>query len=275
MEDIKKLVKNYLPVFLLKKLYDFLNLVKTPNNQHSVTSDQFPYKITDGWDTYFELLNLPAILDPLKEHQPYNVKFIVFNNEGSIIYQFDQINNGMLRNTINISEKLRLVDIKSNGTFACFHECYLPWLKDSEAFLAERGYVGYQNTKISQTCSYVHGNFDAISKDSYDNLKCLGTASWKKRIYNLQYEFTNSNSYELAFVNSTKRSQVLKIERISRSIDTNTNTLKIKIPSRGIYWLKQDSNIQNTQRIVINSNINLARPVVFRLSNNNFDVFHG
>lgn len=277
MSKLKTLIKDYVPKPLLKKVYRFLSLVKIPNNPHSVTSDLFPFRITDNWDTYFELLNLPAILDPMKDHKPYNVKFIFFDEEGNFIHQFDLNNEGIFRNTINISEKLKAARIEKNGTFACFHECYLPWLISSDAFLAERGYVGYQNNNISKTRSYVHGNFDAISKDNKNNLTCLGTTNWKERVYNLQYELMSNAAHELAFVNSSEKTQKLQIEIMNlNSIESSKpKTVEIKIPSKGVFWLKEGIDESNHKRIIIKSHLNLARPIVFKSSNNNFDVFHG
>lgn len=272
---LKMVVKNYLPKVLLEKLSGMMSLTAIPKDPGAVVSDLFLFRIEQDWNTYFELLNIPALLNPENGNKKNFVNFIFFDFNGDKIFELNLVNEGILRNTISIKDALNKAGFFSNGTFACFHSGCPDWVKASSGFLAERGYSGYQNKMISLTRSYVHGNFDAIAKDSNGDLSMLGTSHWKKREYHLQHELTGPAFYELSFVNTSKSSQKLSISCISTVKERRISSETFDVPSRGVYWWKREIESTCPLRIIIKSHLNLARPVVFRSTLISFDVFHG
>jgi hypothetical protein len=275
MKSLKLAVKNYLPKPLLEKLSGLMSLTAIPNDPGAVISDLFPYRIEQGWNTYFELLNIPVLLDPNHGNQKNSVNFIFFDVNGTKNFELNLANEGIFRNTISIKDVLNKVGIFSNGTFACFHTGCPEWVQANSGFLAERGYSGYQNKLISLTRSYVHGNLDSIAKDKKGGLTMLGTSHWKNREYHLQHELTGPALYELAFVNTSKSKQKLIIDSISTVDERIKSSEVIDVPSRGVHWWQREIESTSPLRIIINSHLNLARPIVFRSTVKSFDVFHG
>jgi hypothetical protein len=275
IKSLKLVIKNYLPKPLLEKLSGIMSLTAIPKDPDAVISDLFPYRIEQDWNTYFELLNIPSLLDPQNSNKKNPVNFVFFDVNGNKIFEINLSNEGIFRNTISIKDVLNKVGIFSNGTFACFHSGSPEWVKANSSFLAERGYSGYQNKIMSLTRSYVHGNLDAIAKDRKGGLSMLGTSHWKKRQYNLQYELSGPALYEMAFVNTSNSKQKLIIDLISTENGNLLSSELIDVPSRGVDWWKREIDSTSSLRIIINSHLNLARPVVFRSTRDSFDVFHG
>jgi hypothetical protein len=273
-EKLKKSIIAILPENVNHFLRKQVSLVRIPDNQNSAVSDLFPFRINNGWETHFELLNLPTLVNPLQQNSvSYRVKFIFFNEQGRQIHEWVTEEIGCFRRSIFLND---LLDGKSNsgyGTFACFHENYLPNLISQRAFLAERGYIGYLNKSISKVKGYVHGNLDAIAKSDDDKLVCLGKSHLKKHEFRLQHQLTGPSTYELGFVNTSKKMEPLSIEIISEL--NHTFIIETKIASKGIVWVPHILQEGETARVIIHSKLNLPRPVVFRIADKSFDVFHG
>lgn len=250
-------IKKYLPKPLLEKLSGMMSLTAIPKDPDAVISDLFPYRIEQDWNTYFELLNIPALLEPNNCKERNSVNFIFFDVKGNRIFEFNLANEGIFRNTISIKDVLNKAGIFSNGTFACFHTGSPDWVKANSGFLAERGYSGYQNKMISLTRSYVHGNLDAIAKDKTGELSMLGTTHWKKRQYHLQYELTGPALYELAFVNTSKSKQKLIIDLISTENGNLLSSEVIDVPSKGVDWWKRPFDFWRCS--ILSINIELGR----------------
>lgn len=51
-------------------------LTSTPKSKNAVTSDLFPFRTKHNWETYFELLNVPFLINPNENLKTGNrVKF--------------------------------------------------------------------------------------------------------------------------------------------------------------------------------------------------------
>lgn len=177
---VNKIAKKILPTFVKKFILDRISFTRRPDEIKAVISDQFPFRI-GSWKTYFELLNLPRLFDPADSDKPYSVRLVFFDQDGKIIHTHESLKHDVGRTTLDLSSIFP--EIPSVGTFSCFHNFYPDWLQDEKSYLAERGYVSFQNTKLSKTKGYVHGNFDAIAEDSKKSLKSLGTSSFRNREY--------------------------------------------------------------------------------------------
>lgn len=272
--QLKKSIIGLLPEKVNHFLRKQVSLVRIPDNQNSAVSDLFPFRINNGWETHFELLNLPTLINPLEQQSiSYQVKFVFFDELGRYIHEWVTEETGCFRRTICLNDLLKGKSGSGYGTFACFHENYLSNLISQGAFLAERGYTGYLNSSISKVKGYVHGNLDAIAKSEDDKLVCLGRSHINKHEFRLQHQLNGPATYELGFVNTSKKVETIAFEIIS---DVNhSSIIETKIASKGIIWVPHTLQDGETARVIIHSKLNLPRPVVFRLAAKSFDVFHG
>lgn len=143
---------------------------------------------------------------------------------------------------------------------------------EQAGFLAE---IEYRNSRISKVKGYVHGILDALAKEINNETLCLGKSlKYKKHENQLQHQLEGAATYELGFVNTTKKAQYLRVELLS-STNENVQNVSETIPSKGIKRFSFEINENKPQRAVLHSKINLPRPVAFRVENKSFDVFHG
>ncbi|MHA8097989.1 hypothetical protein VR479_01680 [Aquirufa aurantiipilula] len=273
--QIKNAIKRALPKQIVHAIRNEMNLVHIPNHSQSVISDLFSFKISNGWETHFELLNVPALIDPLHQiHSSYTAKFLFFDELGNQIHASEKEVKGCSRQSVNLNEELEGKSASGYGTFACFHLNFLPQLMKDGAFLAERGYTGYRNKVISNMKGYVHGNLDALAMNEKGEVICLGKSfRVQKNEYRLQYQLEGPATYDLGVVNTTRESEDITFELISNQ-RTIIKEFK-KVPSKGVVWFSAELETGELARVIVHSKINLPRPVVFRSAQNSFDVFHG
>ena len=252
---------------LISSKYTFT--VKVPNSKNHVISDLFPLRIENGWNSFFELLNIPRLIDPSSEFVKNNVKLLFFSSNGEAINEYEINIQNELKTTINLKELCSSKNIFSDGTFAVFHDKVFNNNLLDGSFLAERGYVGYENKKLGPIKGYVHGNYDAISSDK--NLMLLGVTSFFKKKYNIQYVFDDNFDYELFWVNTSSIDIVLKV------IEKPGNEISyIRLSPGGIKsYICRYNKGKKLRNIIVESKLNMARPIIFKYMKNSFDVFHG
>ena len=226
----------------------------------------------DGWNTYFELLNVPTLISPDFINTSYEVLFVFFDENGAKKGEIIKNNIGACRETIDIKKMALSVGIKRNGTFAVFHLRNIKFVMKEGGYLTERGYVGYNNGKIKMK-SYVHGNFDSVALREDRSLICLGGSFLKKVEYRLQHELNGPALYEMCFTNNTAKKRTLCVQYFDQ--ENKLETTELIILSKGIKWFKKNVKKQEKGRIIVLSRLNLARPIVFRNHQEIFDVFHG
>jgi hypothetical protein len=273
--QVKKVLKNILPKKIFLFIYNRFNLIKIPLDSNSVVSDLFPFKILNEWETSFELLNIPKLIDPSEEnYKKYKITLLFFDENGNLFLKRDINKVDGARHTININELIKNESISGYGTFACFHRCILPNLESDGGFLAERGYTGYTNSNFSNVKGFVHGNLDALAMNKEGKLKCLGGSFiFQKYEFRLQHQLVGPATYEFGFVNTSNSKKSISLEIIS-NIRSNFKEKKLVL-SKGIVWFSYNLDRNEKARVIVYSNLNLPRPVVFRIENNSFDVFHG
>lgn len=267
---IKNISSKYLEILGNKGI----STTKIPKEKAAVVSDLFPFRIENDWNTYFELLNIYEILDPLENNLKSNwVKLNFYDVKGNFTSDYKVKLDESLKSTLDIKEITKSLNIKKNGTFAVFHERTPNWLKNLNSFVAERGYIGYENINFGPIKSFIHGNLDAISLENTKKENLLGNYSFFEKEYYLQHELLSNFTYELFWVNTTSKSQKLII--IERSLKKDKSTILI-IPPKGVKSYKKLSNENKKNiKIVVKSRLYLARPIIFKYMKNSFDVFHG
>lgn len=251
---------------LLGSKYVFLT--KIPKDEFYVISDLFPLRIEDDWNSHFELLNLPHLINPIEELKYKNeIEIHFFDLNGKLLKTYNTIMLNEIKATIDLKKIANKLGITQDGTFAVFHKNEIDKLSNSGSFISDRGYVGYENPKYGPIKGYVHGNFDAIAKGK--NLKLLGIASFFEKQYRIQYEFNPNNTYELFWVNTSNTN--VKIKIINSSISDKLFSINIKPGGVKSYLFKPTNN----SKLTILSKLNMARPVIFNYMKKSFDVFHG
>jgi hypothetical protein len=248
------------------------NLTKVPSDKSAVISDLFPIKTNSDWKTEFELLNVAGlIIGDNVQSKKYLVDFYFFSASGKLLgIRSVQLKN-VGRQTTNLATYLdnKLQDAK---TFAVFH----PNLEDNfdmaGSYLAERGYGGYEYKNLGVK-GYVHGNLDAVAL-SKGRIEPLGHAGLISRFYTVQHCLTGPSKYDFVFTNPTGR-KVKITPYISYSPNKWSKSESFQIASLGTYTHSVTVDESERAYVRFKSRLSLARPVVFRISNDSMDVFHG
>ena len=242
---------------------------KKPKDKNSVTSDLFPIRNDENWSTEFEFLNLPGLIrgDISSNHK---AKLVFFNKDGVELGRRDIEINGLGRRTLNLNDFMR-DELEESSTFSVFHESNGTESDLGGSYMAERGYAGYKlrNAPIK---GYVHGNLDAVSY-SCGAIQKLGNFGFPKKTYFVQHLLTGPAQYDFVITNPT--SKRITIEPIIEINETVKVLSKYVIPSMGCHILKVDIQEKEIGQIQLKSYLYLGRPVVFRIANSSFDVFHG
>jgi hypothetical protein len=264
---IKRILGTKIVNFISKYVYNAKGLSIIPVNINSSISDLFIWRKDNEWDTFFELLDIQYLVNPIFQYnQTKQVKFIFFNHLGDCIFETTSNYEQNGRNTINISNILPH-NINGYGTFACFH--LNAKLTETDSYITERGYSGFIRNKNSYK-SYLHGNFDAIALDENNNFQMLANYNKRTYIYKLQYEFKKGYNYDIFLTNGTNYKQNIKLFFTKKEYNEN-----IRLNVREVF-LKQIFFTQDfIIKMEIESNIYMARPIIFRYHDNSLDVFHG
>ena len=244
-------------------------LTKVPNNSNSTLSDLFLWRKDLEWSSHFELLDINYLISPEFENQMDQFATLVFfNHSGEWVYQTNINYSANGRNTIDITKVLP-DHISGFGTFSCFHLSQGNLFKETGSFVAERGYCGYTRNE-SAVKSYVHGNLDAIAYDG-TKFEMLGNYNIRNYEYLLQYEFECGIVYEVVLTNPTNSKQKINL----RFLNHDPLDEHISLDVRGSYvkriFFEEDKKV----RLVVESHMFMARPIIFRFHELSLDVFHG
>lgn len=247
-------------------------LTKAPSNSSAVISDLFPIRNNNLWKTEFELLNvLGLIAGENNQKDLYSVNFYFYDSAGELlgIREIEIKNIG--RTTIKI---MNLMDheLKEAATFAVFHPSILGKVEMLGSYLAERGYSGYEYQNLGVK-GYVHGNLDAVAL-SNGKVEPLGNSGLIPRYYTVQHCLRGPAKYEFVLTNPTS-----KTIKITPNISLNKKKWLAKksftMNSLGSHTFTVDIEENEKAYVRFKSKLYLGRPVVFRISNDSMDVFHG
>ena len=275
-------MKQYLKTFLKKNVparwlemfsSKAVSITKIPP-MDAVISDLFVLRVEDGWETYFECLQFDALLNPNEEIELQTVVFCFYSKAGQLITERKVTLPKEIKTTINLNQLVEDLTLKEDGLFAIFHPQKKYWIQQHDSFLAERGYIGYANSRLGAIKGYVHGNLDAIARsDSMRTDLLLGNYSFFKKEYRLQHSLESGNNYELYLVNPTSIKQRFNL---IQKTNQKEDRIIVDLPPMGLYkYVKTVDKNEDTIFIIIESKLYLARPVVFKIMPSSFDVFHG
>lgn len=248
----------------------FQPLVAVPSVRDSVVSDLFIWRKSRTFKTCFELTSIPSLFD---ENTNYDRSVVIFffDSEGNKISEHNLSIEPHTRRTLDLCSILP-DGCGSHGSFSVFHSHIPDFVRSSDSFVSERGYVGY-SYKSSDVVSYAHGNFDAIAYSNNSYLQMLGRQSFRHRAYHLQYILNPQFRYDIIIVNPTNSQQPICCDVLSLSGQL-MHTLKASLNARASHCFRISPELDNF-KVVLRSRLVMARPLVFRLSESSLDVFHG
>lgn len=249
-------------------------LTKKPSEKSNSVSDLFLWRNTSDWKTFFELVDIAGLfLEDADENSKRYVTLFFFDSTG---LQFHEEKINLIQNERMMLDLSKFTNNSGSsfGTFCVFHSFTPKEVSELGSFIAERGYVSY-SYKGSSFRSYVHGNLDAISYSYEKELQMLGSRSFMRREYRLQYELQGDANYEVGLVNSSNKSLSVSCSAVSTRDGDVIQLQKAKIQSKGSTVFSFNVKKSQSCRIIIKSGLVMARPLVFRTHQNKLDVFHG
>jgi len=248
-------------------------LTKQPRSKVSIISDLFFWRNSDEWKTYFELLNIPAIIGADEKYRSENVELIFYNKYGKQILEQQIRLEGIGRNTVDLGRYLSSI-AESYGTVAIFHSHTPPIVTEFGSYVTERGYISYRYNSMPIR-GFVHGNMDAIASLGNEEYQLLGGRSFLSRKYNLQYQLLGPSRYEIGIVNSSAKKQVITLGIINAENGDLREVQEAEIMPGGCHAYPIRVEEGQSSRLIIDSHLAMARPLVFQLNNRTMDVFHG
>lgn len=264
MFQIKELVRK-----VRIRLFLGRGLTNAPKSESSSISDLFPIRKGNSWKTYFELINVNNLI---QGRSVGNLQFasICFHAKNGDFLGMESLELGKkARTTIEIDNFLK--SYEEAATFSVFHES-LDKRKFGLSVLAERGYTGYEYKDLGVR-GYVHGNLDSIALSDGLVLQPLGKQSILKRRYVVQHLMSGPAVYEFALTNPAHKSVSVRFEM--KTQDNWRLATRVKIPSKGIHIFSTSLEEEETKLLRVVSKLAMGRPLVFRLTKNSMDVFHG
>lgn len=248
-------------------------LTRKPVPTRAPVSDLFVWRNSEDWETFFELTDISGLFIDRERTSGRYVTILFFDNNGNLFSEkrLDLIQNQ--RRTLDLSPLLSKSG-SAFGTFCIFHSHTPDAVSDLGSFIAERGYLSYRYGGAPLR-SYVHGNLDAISLRSNKITQLLGSSSFRAREYRLQHELLGPALYEVAVVNPSSRDQSLTCKVLSTRTGGVSATQKVQLRPMASHIFSVQVEQSQTARIVIDSHLVMARPLVFRVQNKKMDVFHG
>lgn len=248
-------------------------ITRNPKLKGSVISDLFPLRSDSQWQTHFELLNVTGLISGDNAlTQDKHARFIFFDGEGEKLVEKLITVPSSGRKTVFLNSELDSSISSRASSFAVFHESQSDGLDIGESFLAERGYTGYSLSN-SAIRGYVHGNFDSLSyKDG--KIRAIGNKGLLTRLYTVQHPLRGPATYEFFLSNPTPRPVSVKVFHGDESKKWS-EIERFELKSKGSRIFRVEKEDDGTSFIRIRSKFYLGRPVVFRISGQGLDVFHG
>jgi hypothetical protein len=262
----------------LEKVRRALWVIKQPLTYRPETdglpvSDLFVWRNSEDWETFFELIDIGGLFGNLQDTGVKHVRLFFFDRNGEF-FQEEKVPLALnQRGTINLSSMLANAR-DSFGTFCVFHPDAPSNVSEFGSFIAERGYLSYRYKK-SPLKSFVHGNLDAVSLRPNGGIQQLGSTSFRKREYRLQYMLAAENAYEIGVVNTSASIQKISCVIIADADGKTLHTETKMVPSKGAQVFPVQLAQPQAARVVIRSRLVMARPLVFCFRDQKMDVFHG
>ena len=248
------------------------NISSPPSLERATISDIFPLRHMNGWETHFELLDTRGLISGDNSNpNGRTAQLVFFDNAGSTLGEelIEIPRTG--RKTVKLDSHFSSF-VSNASAFAVFHGERDKSVNLEGSYLAERGYTGYSRIGCDIR-GYVHGNIDAIASVS-GKFQTIGNQGLLPRNYNVQHPLRGPATYEFFISNPTHRTALIKV------LHGNTEggwkeTESFLLKSRGSKIFRIEKSDEEATFVRLRSHLYMCRPVVFRITQWGFDVFHG
>lgn len=248
-------------------------LTHRPRQAGDAVSDLFVWRRSRDWETSFELIDVASLFDPEPGRPANTCTLCLFDSQGRVVGRHSYELESGRRRTIDIGTLLP-VDAGEFGTFSVFHSQTPEAVTALGSFIAERGYVSYRYRQAPLR-SYVHGNLDAISLGKGSGFQLLGAGSLLRREYRMQHVLVGAGCYELAVVNPSARAQGFVVRARAADDGRLVQSHDARLPPGGSHVFPVRLEDGQDAKVVLESRLVMARPLVFSLHGQAMDVFHG
>lgn len=252
-----------------------LSLVKQTTTQYAPISDLFLWRSSDEWETYFDLMNIRKIINPLHvDSCPEAATLIFFSRFGKCLGQVLLDLPKIGPRLVNISELAKEYTSDEAGTFAVFHAAPSRALAEAlKSNITDRGYVSYK-FKGCALRRYVHGNLDAVALVEGGGVEYLMSSSFLKKEYRLQVLMEKNKRYQLALVNASTTLKKFRVDAFDFLLQKTFLVKKFEVQSGGFELI--DFCPKSNQYLTITSELIMARPLVFEYHTEDYvDLYHG
>lgn len=248
------------------------NISSLPTLERATISDIFPLRQMNGWETHFELLDTPGLISGDNSNpNGRTAQLVFFDDAGSKLGEelIEIPRTG--RKTVKLDLFFSSFVSKASA-FAVFHGESDESVDLKDSFLAERGYTGYSRIGC-EIRGYVHGNIDAIASRE-GKIQPIGNYGLLPRNYNVQHPLRGPATYEFFISNPTPRTALVKVSHgnVKEGWEEVESFL---LKSRGSKIFCIEKSDDEATFVRLRSHLYLCRPVVFRITERGFDVFHG
>lgn len=248
-------------------------LARFPSKYGNPVSDLFVWRKGEDWETYFELTDMVAMYDEGrgKEHSR-SVDVVLFNSHGHEI-QRQNVSSPIHRRSVLDISALVPTGAGDLGTFCVLHETTPQSMAELGSSLSERGYISFRY-KRAPLCAYVHGNLNAASRLPDGRVERLAGSGLLEREFRLQHELRSGFEYEIGVVNPSRKTQAVHCDVLSVAGGHVLKSLSVKLPSGGVHAFPVKP-INESLRVVLRSQLVMARPLIFSFRDQKLAVLHG
>jgi hypothetical protein len=242
-----------------------------PTSRNAMVSDQMPWREDDTWETRYDLMNIPSLLEP--EAAPTDtVTIVLFDHQGTEISRHKVSLEPFETRQFFLKDFLN--GFTGSGTFCCFHfSSSRSGPSDQDSFTVDRQYVAFRR-KNDVLWNYVHGNLYARTKNPEgQKINSLMAKDRSLHCYRPHLRFADCDKFEAVYTNPAQKSVPITV----KLLDENRNEIsrkKVSIPPGGLHVFEFEN--LNRQCVMIEHQGGLAfwRPVIFKYYETHFDVLH-
>lgn len=255
---MKLLVKKILSTEIFTTLRNSLNIKpiqinKYYSSQNLSISDAFLFRTDNNFSTLIRFSDIPSIYYGVKNSE---IEILFYDNKNNFLKKIDLKKVNKI-NEITIDKKF-LNNAEIFGHFYIFHK--IPNNQKKNIHISNRCYLGF--SKNGSNPSFVHGN-SFVKGKNFTNGNVISnfvkTSFFKNFKYCLQENFLDFDKIELFINNPTSKKINFNLMGYGYELFPD-NDIKIKI--------------SKTEKIEINSNCALLRPIVFTYKDKYYDVHH-
>jgi len=145
----------------------------------------FLWRVDGDWDTYFDLVSVPNLINPNRKSVVTYATICIFNSDGRLIVERKIELLTSRKVLLNMADLLG-DEPQGFGTFAIFHDASCVDLGLTKSYIAERGYLSFAY-RHSSIRSYVHGNYDALAliDEKKSNFSAINLYGKENIIFNI------------------------------------------------------------------------------------------